>query len=1103
MRVLSRGLVVVALALTACGDNLSAPSDAAPPDAGGVTLVSIAITPPAPSIADGTSVQLTATATFSDSTTSDVTATATWSSSDPTIATVTAGDVTGLDPGVATITATVGAVMGSTDVTVTDATLVSLELSPIDSSVALGFVWPFTATGTFSDSSVQDLTDQVTWSSSDETVATIDAVGVATTLAVGMTTIGADLAGVSEQTSLTVTDATLVSIQITPVDPSVALGVDEQFTATGTFSDTSTQDLTSMVTWASTDQTIATIDAAGLATTVATGTTTITASLGGVMGMTDLTVTTATLVSIQVTPVNPSIALGLDQQFTATGTFTDSTTQNLTTQVLWTSSVDTIAQISNAAGSEGLATSLALGTTTITAAMGAVMGATDLTVTDAALVSIDVQPDDPTVALGVDQQFTAIGTFTDTTTQNITTQVTWGSSDDTVAQISNAAGSEGLATTLATGTTTITATMGAISGSSDLTVSGATLVSIDVSPLDPSVSLGLDQQFTATGNFSDSTTQDLTTQVTWSSSDPTVAQISSAAPTEGLATTLATGTTMITATLGPISGSSDLTVTAVALVSIAVTPVDPTIGVGATQQFTATGTFSDTSTMDVTTQVLWESSLIGIAQISNAPGSEGLATGVGDGTTSITATSGTIVGSTSLTVTAVCGDGSIDGAETCDDGGTAPGDGCSATCAVETGWSCANEPSTCTPICGDGITVGPEPCDDMNMNQTDGCTSQCVAGVVCNGATLPGADAFAVDPATGNCYATWDSEPTTWAAAELACVAVGGHLAVITSASEHAFAIAAQVAITWIGATDDANDTDAIFTWVTGEPFLYASFAPGEPDDDGGLGGLGECLQQNAMGQWSDTNCDFVGFVTGRLCEIEADACGDGIVQGTEACDDGNASGSDGCSATCTVEPGAICSGVAPTTCAKLVINELEYDVAGTDNAEYIEIFNAGTATADLTDHAVVLMNGANNLQYGRVNLSGTLAGGGYAVLCPSTSLAGQCGPHALPNGTLRFLFAGATDQVQNGAPDAVGLFIIIGTVATPVDVVSYEGTVAMGQITGVTGTSPFAEGTGGAAADDNIAVTSPQRQPNGLDTQDNSTDFALRLLTPGAPTPP
>jgi hypothetical protein len=89
----------------------------------------------------------------------------------------------------------------------------------------------------------------------------------------------------------------------------------------------------------------------------------------------------ATLVSISVTPANPSLVRGSMQQFTATGAYSDNSVQNLTTAAHWSSSNTSVASISNAAGSNGAATATAAGTATITATAGSISGTTNLTVT--------------------------------------------------------------------------------------------------------------------------------------------------------------------------------------------------------------------------------------------------------------------------------------------------------------------------------------------------------------------------------------------------------------------------------------------------------------------------------------------------------------------------------------------------------------------------------------------------------------------------------------------------------------------------------------------------------------------------------------------------
>jgi cysteine-rich repeat protein len=85
--------------------------------------------------------------------------------------------------------------------------------------------------------------------------------------------------------------------------------------------------------------------------------------------------------------------------------------------------------------------------------------------------------------------------------------------------------------------------------------------------------------------------------------------------------------------------------------------------------------------------------------------------------------------------TAICGDGLILGAEQCDDDDTDPGDGCSATCMIETGYGCAGMPSLCSPVCGDGMIINPESCDDGDTTPGDGCSNACVLepGFICLG----------------------------------------------------------------------------------------------------------------------------------------------------------------------------------------------------------------------------------------------------------------------------------------------------------------------------------------------------------------------------------
>jgi plastocyanin len=264
-----------------------------------------------------------------------------------------------------------------------------------------------------------------------------------------------------------------------------------------------------------------------------------------------------TVTSIVVSPANPNVTVGGSENFTAMGTFSDGSSHDVTNDVTWNSSNTAVATISNTAGSKGQANAVASGTSTIMATEGTVSGSTVMHVI-APLASIAVTPTNPSVPKGETVQFTATGTLTDNSTIDLTNSVTWSSSSLATASISNAAGLNGAATGLALGTTTITATMGTISGSTTLTVTNPVLQSITISPATAGLAIGATQQFTATGVLSDHSTEDLTNLATWTSSAQSIATVSAS----GLATAQSAGSATIDANFQGITGSATLTVAA-------------------------------------------------------------------------------------------------------------------------------------------------------------------------------------------------------------------------------------------------------------------------------------------------------------------------------------------------------------------------------------------------------------------------------------------------------------------------------------------------------------------------------------------------------------
>jgi trimeric autotransporter adhesin len=623
--------------LPACSTNSPSKTSTQP------TLTSIQITLTTPSVAAGLPDQLTATGEYSDGSSQNLTASVTWTSSDTSVATVSAtGVVTTLAQGSAKITGTLSSVNGSITLTVNAPAITALAVSSTSASIARGTTVQFTATGTLTNGTTENATGLVTWSSSNSAVVSINvngAQGLAMGLTAGASTITATANGVSSSATLTVTNATLTSINVTPLSASVPLGTVQQFTATGRFSDSTTQDITGTVVWSASPASVASITVSGLATGKDLGTFTVTATSGSISNTVSATVEATDLSSITVLPANSTIAQNTTAQFTATGAFTDGSTHNLTDQVAWSSS-NTAVSISSIGVAKGVTPTSS--PVTISATLGKV-GTTTLTVSDATIVSISVSPAGRTIAPGTELAFTATGTFSDSSTQVITQDVTWTSSDTAVATV----GPVGVVTAVGQGSANIIATFGGKSGQTLLTVSSATLKSIAVSPNTAVMAPASTLSLAATGTFSDGSTQNITDAVTWSSSAGNVATVTSF----GQVTGQSAGTAIITAQQGSISGTAGLVVASSTLSSVQVTPASATVAEQTGTQFQAIGQFADGSTQNLTGSAIWTSSPASIATVSNASATKGLATGVTPGTATITALFAGVSGPASLTVT--------------------------------------------------------------------------------------------------------------------------------------------------------------------------------------------------------------------------------------------------------------------------------------------------------------------------------------------------------------------------------------------------------------------------------------------------------------------
>ncbi len=424
----------------------------------------------------------------------------------------------------------------------------------------------------------------------------------------------------------------LTEIRILPAHPTIPKGAILRLRVEGSFDDQTTRILDWFVQWETKRSTIATIDEDGNVKAVEEGVSLVSASYQGLESRTLITVGPPALVGITVSPNQFSLPVGKSEPLTATGNFSDGTTENVTQSATWSSTA--LASVNTA----GTAVALAVGTATINATVGTVTGSANLTVTPPVVTGLNIIPPTLSMPLGTSRQLKAVAGMSDQTTQDITATVVWSSAAAGIVNVSLA----GLATAQHIGSTTILAQGNGVTSSASVTVGPPALVSIAISPSQSSLPVGESEALTATGSFSDGTVQNLTSSATWSSSPSAIASIS----TSGTATASAAGTAAISAVLGSITGAASLTVTPPVATSLSIVPATLSMVVGGNRQLRAVAGMSDGTTQDWSATAAWSSMQPSIVSVS--PG--GVLMGQQVGSTTVLAQNNGLSASAAVTV---------------------------------------------------------------------------------------------------------------------------------------------------------------------------------------------------------------------------------------------------------------------------------------------------------------------------------------------------------------------------------------------------------------------------------------------------------------------
>ncbi|MHB1192199.1 MAG: hypothetical protein ACYC6F_04055 [Longimicrobiales bacterium] len=545
-------------------------------------LASIAVTPNPASLAATTSQQFTATGR--DAFGNVVAITPTWS--------VVAGGGTGNGSGLFTagtvpgtyantVKATSGGVSGFATVNVIAGPLATITVSPDPANLGIGATQLFTAVG--KDASGNVVAVAPTWSVVAGGGAVASGSGVFTAGTVPGTytnTVQAASGGVSGFATVTVSAGPLASIAITPDPANLGIGATQSFTAVGR--DASGNVVAFAPTWSVVAGGGVIDSGSGLftaGTVPGIYTNTVRATSGDISDFATVTVSAGALASITLTPDPANLGIGSAQQFTATGK--DAFGNVVAITPTW-SVVASGGTVDSGSGLFTAGTVPGTFTNTVRATSGGISGFATVNVAAGALATITVSPDPADLGIGATQTFTAVGR--DAFGNVVAVAPTWS----VVADGGTIDGSSGLftaGTTPGTFTNTVVATSGGVTGAATVNLVAGALATITVTPNPASLGVGAAQQFTAVGRDASGNPVAIT---------PTWAVVAGGGTGNGsglftAGTVPGTYTNTVKATSDGVSGFATVTVVAGPLASITVTPDPADLGIGATQQFTATG----------------------------------------------------------------------------------------------------------------------------------------------------------------------------------------------------------------------------------------------------------------------------------------------------------------------------------------------------------------------------------------------------------------------------------------------------------------------------------------------------------------------------------
>lgn len=527
-------------------------------------LQSLELDPPTATLPRGLSQTFLVFGHFSDGSRTEVTPQVQFQLANPALASLAGNQVTALNTGNTTLTATLSGQSAQAQLICSAAILQSLQIEPNPGSIPRGLVQAFHAFGNYSDGSQVEVTTQASWSSQNQTQLEVSnlpgSIGQALALQQGQTTLTATFGGLQAQVAVQVTAAVLRSLELSSPQTDLPVGLEMAITATGVYSDGERRNLTEQALWSTQPGAQASVSnaptTAGTVRGLAEGAFSVQADFGGLQASLPLQVVQAILQSLEIRPGNPSIPKGLSRSLSAWGSFSDNQVRDLSDQVTWSS----LSPAQCTVDQTGQAQALEIGNATIQVRLASQQAQTQVTVTAALLVELQMSPRTLSLPRGLSQPLRVDGRYSDGQNLELTEQVHWSSDHPTIASVSNLAGEKGTVRALDPGQCQIVADLDGQTATCNATVAAARLESIDLSPTLAEVRVGSVLPMLATGHYSDSSQRSLTESVLWSSSNTSILTVSNQPGSSGQATGVGSGNATLTATLEGVQSQVSVSV---------------------------------------------------------------------------------------------------------------------------------------------------------------------------------------------------------------------------------------------------------------------------------------------------------------------------------------------------------------------------------------------------------------------------------------------------------------------------------------------------------------------------------------------------------------